>query len=309
MTEKTPRTAAGPSRRPRAPALDRLLVGVDFTPGSIEAAGWAARLAPQADLVLAHVAQVPYPPSFLRRGLPRREEVVKTALAGAEQRLAEVAAALPGEARQIVREGRAPEELAALAQELTTDLVVVGTHRRWGVWSKLGSTAAALLGESPAPVLLAQGAGTLLPRHLLVPMDDSSDARRALAWGAFLARRLEAQLTVLHVVSASLLGHMRRVSSEVAAVELEQRCRAETERWLEEELAATGLPAEQTSTVVETGVPALEILAAAARLGSELVVIGGRGSGAGRLLGLGSVASAVVWQGTGPVLVVPPPGR
>lgn len=100
---------------------------------------------------------------------------------------------------------------------------------------------------------------------------------------------------------------MRLVSSGPEARDLEQRAREAVERWLEEELRATGLPPERTSVAVGTGVAGLEILAAAARLGCDLVVIGSRGTGGARPFGLGSVASAVVRKGSGPVLVVPPP--
>lgn len=310
MAETDSRSAAEPAARQavwQPPALDRLLVGVDFSSGSIEAAAWAARLAPEAELVLAHVVQVPYPPYLLRGGMPPREEVLRTALAGAERRLEETAGGLVAPAKTLVREGRPPSVLAALARELAANVVVVGAHGRWGLWTNLGSTADELLAESPAPVLLAQGFDATPPRHLLVPMDDSPDARQALAWAAFLARRFDSRLTALHVLSGSLLGHMRLVSSGPEAAKLEQRARAAAESWLEEELRATGLPADRTGAVVATGVAGVEILAAAARLGCDLVVLGCRGAGGSRTFGLGSVASAVVRKGTGPVLVVPPP--
>jgi nucleotide-binding universal stress UspA family protein len=260
-------------------------------------------------LVIAHVLQVPYPPALLRRGLPPREEVLRTALAGAERRLAEAAAKLPQVAHRVVREGRPASALAAVAAEHAVDLVVVGTHGRWGVWTNLGSTADSLLAESPVPVLLAQGFDETPPRHLLVPMDESDNAREALGWAAFLARRFDARLTATHVMSTSLLGHMRLVSSEPAARDLEQRAHTSVADWLQEELRATRLPPAQTSVEVTSGVPGLEILATAARLGCDLVVLGCRGSGGARTFSLGSVASAVVRKGAGPILVVPPARR
>lgn len=293
----------------KAPALDRVLVGTDFSRESTEAAAWVAEhLAPDAELVLAHAADVPYPPRFLRAGLPPREELVATVLEGAEQRLEGLARALPGQpARWLVREGRTGSVLAELARESAADLVAVGGHgERGGLWESLGSTSESLLAASPVPVLVARGFAAGAPRHLLAPLDDSAEARQALAWAAFLADRLGARLTVIHVVSSGFVGAIRWVSSDSAARELGERLRAGVQGWLEEAVAATGLPAERVTAVVAEGVPALEILASAARLEADLVVMGSRGSGGAANLGLGTVASHVARHGAVPVLVVPP---
>lgn len=296
-----------PPRAERAPALDRILLGIDFSPGSLDAASWAARLAPDAELVLAHAVQIPRPPAPLRGPFPAHEDLVSSAFDQATRRLERPAEALsPRAAVRVVREGRPAEVLADLARETDADLVVVGAHGRWGAWTGPGSTADALAAASPVPVLLAQGFDEGPPAEILVPLDDSSNARRALAWAAFLARSFGARLTLLHVLSSGLLGHMRLVSSVSSARELEQSARAATRTWLEDEARSAGAPEEQTSVEVGTGSPGIEILAAAARLGSDLIVIGSRGAGGARAFGLGSVSSAVVRKGTGPVLLVPP---
>ena len=303
-----PPAVAAADRPARAPALDRILVATDFSLEAQEAGAWlASHLAPEAELVLAHAAEVPYPPSFLRGGLPPREELTATALEGAERRLEAAARSLPrAPAERVVREGRPAETLAGLARELGADLVAVGSHgRRGGLWTGLGSTAEGLLVRSPVPVLVTRGVEGEWPRHLLVPMDDSLDARHALAWASFLAQRLEARITLLHVVSSALVGGVRRVSSESVVRTLEESLRSGVETWLTEVAEGVPLPRERVETVVEMGVPELQILAAAARLRGDLIVMGSRGSGGGRAVGLGGLARAVVRHGTGPVLVVP----
>lgn len=295
------------SRAERAPALDRLLLGIDFSPGSLEAAAWAARLAPDAELLLAHAVQIPHPPAPLRGSFPAHQDLVRSALDRATGRLEQPASELsPRATVRVVREGRPADVLADLAREVGADLVVVGVHGRWGAWSGPGSTADTLAASAPVPVLLAQGFDEGPPTEILVPVDDSANARRALAWAVFLARRFEARLTLFHVLSSGLLAPMRRVSSVSAARELEENARSATRSWLEDQARAADAPEESTSVEVGTGTPGLEIFAAAARLGSDLIVIGSRGSGAARALGLGSVSSAVVRKGTGPVLLVPP---
>lgn len=318
MTHDTPRTPPVVPDRTEvrdtgaraAPALERVLVATDFSLGSVEAGAWVVEhFAPDAEIVLAHVAEVPYPPPFLRRSLPPREELATTALEEAERRLEAVARALPRlPGKRLAREGRPAEAIAELARETGVDLVAVGDHgRRVGLWANLGSTAESLLSSSPVPVLVARGVEGAPPRQLLVPMDDSADAGYALAWAAFLAKRLGARITLLHVVSSGLVGAIRWVSSEPAARELESRLQAGVVQWLGEVAAETGLPGERIEALVEQGVPALQILASAARVECDLIVMGSRGSGGAKVLGLGTVASAVVRHGAVPVLVVPPP--
>jgi nucleotide-binding universal stress UspA family protein len=305
-----PPSAAPEAREAAVPALDRVLLATDFSPAASEAGAWVAEhLAPDAELVLAHVVDVPYPPRFLRRDLPPHEELVATALRGVERRLEEVGRALPRVPREyLAREGRGAEVLAELARESRVDLIAAGGHgRSEGLWESLGSTAESLLARSPVPVLVARGVKGGPPRHLLVPLDDSADARHALDWAVLLAARLDARLTLLHVVGSGLLGSIRWVSSESASRELEGRVRAGVAEWLEGVAAEIGLPGDRVAALVEEGRPALEILASAARLECDLIVMGSRGSGGARIPGLGTVASAVVRHGAVPVLVVPSP--
>jgi nucleotide-binding universal stress UspA family protein len=305
-----PPAAMPGSRRGTAPALDRVMLATDFSLGSFEAGSWVAEhLAPEAELVLAHAVDVPYPPSFLSRGVPPRDELTKTAVAGAERRLEDVARALPRAPRELAaRVGHAAEALSDLARETGVDLMAVGAHgRREGLWADLGSTAERLLAVSPVPVLVCRGFEEEPPRRLLVPIDDSADARHALAWAAFLAERLGADLVMLHVVSSALLGALRRVSSGPAAAELDHRLRSSVERWLGRLATETELPPERITHLVENGVPELQILASAARLDCDLIVMGSRGSGGATSWGSGACASAVVHHTAVPVLVVPPP--
>lgn len=302
--EAAPRAAA-------VPALARVLVATDFSPEATEAYEWVAEhLAPQAELVLAHVVDVPHTPRFLRSGLPPREELEAEAVQGAERYVAAAARELPRPpAERLVRAGRPSDELAILARETGADLIAVGSRGRSGALGEsLGSTAESLLACSPVPVLVARGMKGGAPQHLLMPLDDSAEARHALGWAVFLATRLGARLTLLHVVSSGLLGSIRWVSSEPAARELEGRVRAGVAEWLDGVVVETGLPRERVAALAQEGRPTLEILAAAARLECDLIVMGSRGAGGARLPGLGTVASAVVRRGAAPVLVVPPPG-
>jgi len=113
------------------------------------------------------------------------------------------------------------------------------------------------------------------------------------------------------VVSAAVLSHVLSMAAVGGSVELgpeqvREEFREDTNRWMER-LLQTGLSVERVSSEVAFGEPGNEILAAARRLGSGLIVMGRRGAGRIRRALLGSVTNEVL-RGTGcPVLVVNEP--
>jgi len=71
--------------------FERIVVGIDFSPASFEAARWTARhFACGTELVLAHVIAIPEAPPIVRSRFPRRDLVVDTVRVGAETRLREL---------------------------------------------------------------------------------------------------------------------------------------------------------------------------------------------------------------------------
>src|SRR5690606_7654609 len=125
-------------------SLERVVVGVDFTEGSTAAARWVAReLAPDAELVLVYVVDIPTPPAFLQGAFPPHDELVQTTIRGAEARLRELGGELRARLMWTkVRVGQPAEEIAAEAEEMHAGLIVVGEHgKRRAFWDVLGSTA------------------------------------------------------------------------------------------------------------------------------------------------------------------------
>jgi hypothetical protein len=65
--------------------LERIVIGIDFSPASIDAAQWVAtHLAPGSELVLTHVISNPEPPPVVGAWLARRDLLVDTVYEGAE---------------------------------------------------------------------------------------------------------------------------------------------------------------------------------------------------------------------------------
>jgi universal stress protein A len=141
-------------------------------------------------------------------------------------------------------------------------------------------------GETRAPSL----------RRILAATDFSAGAGRALAYAETVARRLGAELVLVHVSEALAV---------VPGSDLAERQRIAAREQLDaqvDELAGRGLAAR---AVLRAGLPFDEIVAAADAEGADLIVMGTHGrSGLSHLL-MGSVAERVVRQASCPVLTVP----
>jgi nucleotide-binding universal stress UspA family protein len=236
--------------------------------------------------VLVHVIDIPEPPGFLRGRSPQPDVLEDTAREGAEKKLRELSLT-PGTALiwPEIRRGRPSESIATVATEYSANLVVVGTHReRPGLWNRLGTTAERLLALSPAPVLLATGVQDLNLRHVLVPVDDSNITPQVLAWARLVAAHLDAQASAIHVMSAAVQSHILSMASlrsgsaqltkePLQKQQLQEELRLETDRSIEQMLGA-GLERQRINSEVAFGEPSQEILAAAERYRSGMIVMG-----------------------------------
>lgn len=137
--------------------------------------------------------------------------------------------------------------------------------------------------------------------QILVPVDFSPCAQRALEVATSTARDFGASLLLLYVVDLQLEPYPGIPFLPVADLAAERIESAE--HYLDELLA--GLPAGLVATrEVRCGVPALEIVDAAKARRVDLIVMGTGGrTGLGRLM-LGSVAERVVRTSRVPVLTV-----
>lgn len=147
-------------------------------------------------------------------------------------------------------------------------------------------------------------------RRLLVPVDFSDSSLRALRYAAGLAMKFRASLTVLHVVPADYgwLGigqEALREYDEILQSQAADRLRA---------LAKSHIPRGAAADLeVRLGRPAEEIVAAAAELKSDLILLSTHGhTGFDRYL-IGSVADRVARLAPCPVFLMrpgkPSPGR
>lgn len=137
-------------------------------------------------------------------------------------------------------------------------------------------------------------------RRILCPVDFSKASDAAVAYATELARRLGAELSLVHALRVPNLP----LTEGMAGVELLAALQKDLERALSEQ--AERLTGVSADTQVVEGTPHVVIRRMAKDTGADLVVMGTRGrSGLGRLL-LGSVAERVVQTSKIPVLTVPP---
>lgn len=287
--------------------LERVLIGIDFSAPSLEAARWVAhRFAPEAELLLVHSVEAPEAPGFFSDMLPPYEEIVERATERARVRLDELNGSLPSDRIRVeVRTGRPVDQIADLAKTAAVDVVAVGPHgQRRGIWAGLGSTAERLLHSSPVPILLARGCTDAPPRRILVPVDESKVTGDVLGWARFLSQNFGSEVIALHVLAQRLRGHLRLVSSADKARDVEARAQVAGEAWLEGRLAEADFDPATIESRVAFGQPDYEILAAAERYESDLIVMGTRGAGAVGQRLLGNVARAVIRGATCPVFSV-----
>lgn len=195
-------------------------------------------------------------------------------------------------------------------------LVVLATHGRGRIrrmW--LGSVAHGVARHASVPVLLIGPAEDAPPptadrlyRHVLMPLDGSTDADSIVPHAVAIGSLAGARYTLLQVLPpATLVGYaLPRDGEAMSWAELEERA---AERSLERRAALLRLQAlDVKKRVVRHGSTAEAILEYARANGIDLIAMASHGHGWGHLI-LGDVADEVVRRSDVPVLHYHPPDR
>ena len=140
-------------------------------------------------------------------------------------------------------------------------------------------------------------------QQVLVPLDFSDHARKALHHGRGLAQQFGARLILLHVVEPMVypsdLGYTPVLSEELTA-EVQQ----EAEKRLQEAVEEERTRGSECEGVLRFGRPYLEIAAVAEEREVDLIVLTTHGYTGLKHVVLGSTAERVVRHAPCPVLVV-----
>jgi nucleotide-binding universal stress UspA family protein len=208
-----------------------------------------------------------------------------------------------------------PQSIAAHAEELHADVIVMCTHGRKQLRHRLfGSVAQAILGRGHTPVLLVPPPGegvsaTWTCRRVLVPVDARPEHRDALPVALEFARGCDAALHVLWVVpTLGTLGGDQVTAGALlpgttsALLELEQE---QAERQVAAQVTEAGAGEVPVTLEVVRGAAAEVILQTATRSDADLVVIGTHGRRGFDAFWAASVAPRVARRTMRPVLLVP----
>jgi len=245
------------------PAFSRILLVTDFSPWS-EAAVPCARLLAEsyrASLTIAHVMlrDIDFGPNEAVIGT--QEEIAELAETQMRKFLAKNSLS---ESDFVITSGPFGDAIAAAIEQKAIDLVVAGTHGRSGVGKLLlGSIAQRIFNAAPCPVLTVsprarRSGGVEGKRKILYATDLSDASLKARPYALSLAKAMDAELLLVHVLESSeLIAQQGRINED-----LSEMLPPEARGWC------------RFNNLVLTGDPASEIVKVAAEYGVDLIVIG-----------------------------------
>jgi len=263
--------------------LDRIAIGMDFSPTAIATAEWVVRsFAPEANVTLVYAIEPPARPPFLVAETLPAAVLETDARLQAEQHLREIAESLGRSDASIeVRVGRAHEVIVRVASDTGADLIAVGPHGNRAHESLLlGTTADSLARAAAVPVLVGARGPMRGRTRVVAALVESHVKAHVLSWADLAARALDGRLTAVHVLEPAVYSHVASLAAahahgdaSVEQTEIEEELRRETVHWLQ---ACTSAGADTTriDPLVEHGLAAEAILDLAAREHAALIVLG-----------------------------------
>lgn len=200
------------------------------------------------------------------------------------------------------------EAIRQMATSASADLLVMGSHGRSGVSRiLLGSVTERVIHHAPCPTMIVPARahdrapeGPVRYRTILCPVDFSEQSIRAAEYAVNLAEEADAQLHLLHVITLSWELKELETSFEDVRGQLE----TDRLRRLDNLVPADASTYCTIHTALRQGVVYQEILAAAADLAADLIVMGAHGRGALDVALFGSNTARVARAACCPVLVV-----
>ncbi len=206
------------------------------------------------------------------------------------------------QAHYLLQYGHPEDGIANTAEYQRSDLIIMAHHHRKGL-ERLGhrSVVAHLLSRSPTPLLIvpddmsAQAFMDLLStpeNSILVPLDGSALAERALPFAITLARVHHQPLLLVRVVPPLLRWGVEESEARLYLEAVRERVSGET---------AAGV-----AMALVTGTPTDEILWSAEGRSVSLIAMSTHGRGGLARALVGSVATELLDRARIPLLIVPP---
>lgn len=282
--------------------MRKILVATDFSVRSDRAVRRATLLAKEFDasLCLVHVVDDDQPEQLVEA----EKQVAADLLADLSRSIREL---VNLDCTYSVALGDAFEGITQSAEEMQTDLIVIGPHRRQTLKDVfVGTTAERTIRESNLPVLMANSAPVGRYGNALLTLDLSEYSAETVRCVHALGLEKKTGVSVLHVFDAPASGLMRRIpasTDEVNNYFTDEQKRVAA--LLKSLLVETGLHPTQHLALPKKTTIANTICTTVNDSGTDLVIVGTRSrTGLGKLL-LGSVAEEILRIADFDVLAIP----
>jgi len=295
--------------------FSKILLATDGSDGARLASEVASRIAKAFDSEVTILSAIP---SLSATAAPLEGEYYSRLVNKADDN-ADAAAAVFKKAGVSATEKEIPQGSASVvgrivetAAEEKAGLIVMGTRG-------LGGFRRAVLGSVSSAVAAHAGCATLVVRStkkgaaggdikkVLVAIDDSQNAQRALEAAVELANRFKAELRITHVVYVPMFSWSMGIPGSTSAVDqIEEDAENLGKKLLTKAVKfakSNGAADVKEELVTDLTAPAQAIVRIAERTGTDVIVMGTRGNGGFKKLLMGSVANSVLHYAGCSVLV------
>lgn len=301
--------------KPTENRFPRILLATDGSPAAQQAAEYAAQIAKGFDSKVTVLSAIP---SISALAAPLEGEYYANLINKADD-VADKATAVfkkagVGVSQREVPQGHASvvETILDCANDEKTSLIVMGTRGLGGLRrAVLGSVSSAVAEHSSCATLVVrprkrrEQGGSI--RKIVVAVDDSAYAQRALETAVAMAKRMKADLRIAHVVFVpSLFWSMGIPGSAVPTQKIEDDAEREGRKLLDKAVKyakESGVSDLEEELVTDLVAPAQGIIQLAQHDRADVIVVGTRGNGGFRKLLLGSVANTLLHYAECSVLV------
>ncbi len=285
----------------------RIVLPVDGSEGSYEAARALGHLAPAQELTILHAVDTPrlaYPattPGLHKDFALKMEQAMREAGERILDRVAGMVGPDQGPTIKRIEMGTPTEVILAAIDRVRADLIVLGS-RGLGQVSELllGSISHRITTHAPCSTLVVKSA---MPRlqHVLFPVESHEDAEEALTFLAKKPFREPVTVTVLHVLPIELPAWP---VGTVIPDSLRQEMLEEAENVVGAVASRVSSLGHHASGRVKIGAPSVVILQEASTVGAEIILMRSKIRPAFSRVLLGSVSHAVVHQASCSVLLI-----
>jgi nucleotide-binding universal stress UspA family protein len=284
--------------------IRNVLVPVDFSPPSRIAVNWGVSLARslRAKLTLMHVMETG---SVLTH--PFSEEYSEIEKKHRDQTARMLSCLLAPEDQDdldlqiVIKSGDIKKEIVEVIHELHADVMVMGTHGRglFGRWF-IGSITEGLLRKVTVPVLTVCREMSALPvKRILFATDLSESSKQGFDFALDMARTMESDLVLVHVVSTALSY------SDVQVLSNPSNMVEDAEKDIQHFVTQARNANVNTQSFVLEGNAAEEILRTADRYRADLILISVQNRPLVERALLGTTAERVIREAKVPVLAIP----